>query len=46
MQVEGFVSSKVLFNYAYKELYYYQHVLRLHRYLMDITIDHHALMTQ
>jgi hypothetical protein len=36
MLVEGIITSKVLFSYAYKDLYYFQHTLKLHKYLMDI----------
>jgi hypothetical protein len=39
MQVEGIITSKVLFSFAYKELYYFQHTLKLHKYMMEIAVQ-------
>lgn len=36
--MEGFVSPKALFEFAYRELYYFQHALKLHRQMMELSL--------
>jgi hypothetical protein len=35
--VAGFISGKELFTHACRELYYFQHVFRLHKFMAELT---------